>query len=99
MGIAVMLIIVTSFIAYMSFEALVDAGKRETMLENKQIAYRIEQRYSRAVRISSRMEREMQKHLSVAPPENSRDAVVAMLVDEMSESAGIASVAIILEGA
>lgn len=99
MGIAVMLIIVTSFIAYMSFEALVDAGKRETMLENKQIAYRIEQRYSRAVRISSRMEREMQKRLSVAPPENSRDAVVAMLVDEMSESAGIASVEVILEGA
>ena len=96
-GIAVMLTIVTTFIAYMSFEALIDAGKRETMLENKQIAYQIEQRYGRTVRIASRIERSVQQQLSVAPPEGSADAITAMLIDEMSENAGIRSVSVILE--
>ena len=96
-GIAVMLIIVTAFIAYMSFGALIDAGKRETMLENKQIAYQIEQRYGRTVRISGRLERDVQKQLAVAPPEGSADAIRNMLADEMSESAGIRSVAVVLE--
>lgn len=96
-GIAVMLIIVTAFIAYMSFGALIDAGKRETMLENKQIAYQIEQRYGRTVRISGRLERDVQKQLAVAPLEGSADAIRNMLADEMSESAGIRSVEVILE--
>ena len=96
-GIAVMLIIVTAFIAYMSFGALIDAGKRETMLTNKQIAYQIEQRYGRTVRISGRLERDVQKQLAVAPPEGSADAIRNMLADEMSESDGIRSVAVILE--
>ena len=96
-GIAVMLIIVTAFIAYMSFDALIDAGKRETMLENKQIAYQIEQRYGRTVRIASRLERDVQKQLAIAPPESSADAIGNMLADEMSESAGIRSVSVVLE--
>ncbi|BEU86768.1 methyl-accepting chemotaxis protein [Selenomonas sp. TAMA-11512] len=96
-GITVMLIIVTAFIAYMSFDALIDAGNRETMLENKQIAYQIEQRYNRAVRISSRVERGVQKQLAAMPIEGSLDAIRAMLLDEMSESAGITSVGVILE--
>ena len=96
-GIAVMLIIVTAFIAYMSFGALIDAGKRETMLENKQIAYQIEQRYGRTVRIASRLERDVQKQLAIAPPESSADAIGNMLADEMSESAGIRSVSVVLE--
>lgn len=96
-GIAIMLIIVTSFIAYMSFDALLDAGKRQTTLENKQIAAQIEQRYNRAVRVSSRVERGVQKQLAAAPPEASLDAIKAMLLDEMSESAGIRSAAVILE--
>ena len=96
-GIAIMLIIVTSFIAYMSFDALLDAGKRQTTLENKQISAQIEQRYNRAVRISGRVERAVQKQLAAAPPESSLDAIRAMLLDEMSESAGIRSVAVILE--
>nr|WP_315411064.1 methyl-accepting chemotaxis protein [uncultured Selenomonas sp.] len=96
-GIAFMLIVVTAFIAYMSFDALIDAGKRETMLTNKQIAYQIEQRYGRTVRIAGRLERDVQKQLASVPPEASADAIRNMLADEMSESAGIRSVSVILE--
>lgn len=43
-GVTLMVAILVSFIAYMSFSALVDAGKREKMLENKQIARSEERR-------------------------------------------------------
>ncbi len=96
-GILVMVSIIVGFIAYMSFGALIDAGKREKMLENKQISYQIEQRYNRAVRISSRIERSVEKHLDGAQPANLHDAIGAMLLDEMSENAGITTVGVILE--
>ena len=65
-GVALMVAIIVSFIAYMSFNALLEAGKREKMLDNQLIAGQIEQRYLRAIRMAHRMKEEVAGQFSRA---------------------------------
>ena len=96
-GVTLMVAILVSFIAYVSFNALVDAGKREKMLENQQIAAQIEQRYNRVIRIAPRIKKTILDQFSLASDARDRERLVSLLQDEMRESKGIAGLGISLE--
>lgn len=96
-GVTLMVAILVSFIADVSFNALVDAGKREKMLENQQIAAQIEQRYNRVIRIAPRIKKTILDQFSLASDARDRERLVSLLQDEMRESKGIAGLGISLE--
>ena len=96
-GVTVMIAIIVSFIANMSFNALVDAGKREKMLENQQIASQIEARYNRVIRIAPRIRKTLEDQFALPQEVRERSRVAAILQDEMRESAGLQGMGISLE--
>lgn len=96
-GVTLMVAILVSFIADVSFNALVDAGKREKMLENQQIAAQIEQRYNRVIRIAPRIKKTILDQFSLASDARDRERLVSLLQDEMRESKGIVGLGISLE--
>ncbi len=96
-GVTVMIAIIVSFIANMSFNALVDAGKREKMLENQQIASQIEARYNRVIRIAPRIRKTLEDQFALPQEVRERSRVAAILQDEMRESAGLRGMGISLE--
>ncbi|MGP1470972.1 MAG: methyl-accepting chemotaxis protein [Schwartzia sp. (in: firmicutes)] len=96
-GVTVMVAILVGFVAYMTFNALVDAGNRERQLENKQIATRMEQRYTRAVRITTRVKQEVSDQFARAAASRDRDQLVSILQKEMKDSTGFRGIGISLE--
>lgn len=96
-GVALMVAIIVSFIAYMSFNALLDAGKREKMLDNQLIAGQIEQRYLRATRMAHRMKEEVAGQFSRAVATRDREQLVTILQKEMKEGAGLSGIGVSLE--
>ena len=96
-GVTIMVAIIVSFIAYMSFNALVDAGKREKMLENQQIAAQIEQRYNRVRRIAPRIKKAVLDQFALAANARDLEKLVAILRDEIQEGVGLSGLGISLE--
>lgn len=96
-GVTLMVAVIVSFVAYMSFDELIKAGQREKMLENKKIASELEENYFVAKRNVNRIKKAVERQFTFAPAVRDRDILVAALQDAIQGNQALEGVGITLE--
>lgn len=96
-GVTLMVAVIVSFVAYMSFDELIKAGQREKMLENKKIASELEENYFVANRNVNRIKKAVERQFTFAPAVRDRDILVAALQDAIQGNQALEGVGITLE--